>query len=515
MPDLVKDLSRPTPVPRLLGGPSGVLEGLQIVPATERDAAAVRELRVTGITHDSGRVRPGDLFAALPGTNTHGGRHVPQALDRGAVAILTDPAGQQHSRAPGVPVVVHDDPRTVLGELAARVYGHPGDALLLVGVTGTNGKTTTTHLLEAAFRAAGRRTGLIGTVGSHIGEARLPSVRTTPEATDVHALLAVMRDEGVEAVFLEVSSHALVLGRVDGLVFDVAVFTGLSQDHLDFHHDMEEYFIAKAGLFAPDRARRAVVCVDDGWGARLADTASLPRITYAVDHPADWSAREVRQTPGGSCATVSGPGGRELGLTVALPGRFNVANAIGALAAATEAGLDPHDAVSGIARCAGVPGRMERIADPDDRRALVALVDYAHTPDAVARALTAASEGAAGRVIAVVGAGGDRDPDKRRAMGRTAAQLADVVVVTDDNPRSEDPVTIRAALLSGAREVPDAVVHEVGDRAGAIATAVHVAAPGDLVLVLGKGHEQGQEVAGRVHPFDDRVALGEALAGVR
>ena len=470
---------------------------------------------VTGVTHDSREVRPGDLYAALPGFRTHGAEFVGEAAGLGAVAILTDSDGADRAGATGLPVLVVDDPRSQLGAIASAVYGDPSHDLLVVGVTGTNGKTTTSYLVDAGFRAAGRVTGVIGTVGTRIGDDVVATVRTTPEAADVHALLAVMRERGVTAVTREVSSHALRLGRVDGVRFDVAGFTNLTEDHLDFHRDLEDYFDAKASLFSPARSARAVVCVDDHWGELMAEqaaTGGLPTSTYAVRAPADWTAHGVVPVPGGSVLRGHGPHGVDVPLEVRLPGEFNVANALGALALLVAAGVEPLVAADGIAACEGVPGRMERVPDPDLSRGLLAFVDYAHTPDAVARAIEAARDGARGKVIVVLGAGGDRDPHKRPAMGEAAARGADVVIVTDDNPRSEDPADIRSAVLDGAYAVDSAQVVEVGDRRRAIHVAVHAyAAPGDVLLVLGKGHEQGQEVDGVVRPFDDRVALAGAL----
>lgn len=471
---------------------------------------------VTGVTLDSRAVRPGDLYAALPGFRTHGARFAGQAVAAGAAAILTDPAGVGLLDDPGVPVLVVDDPRGVLGELAAWLYGRPGDALAMTGITGTNGKTTTSYLLDAALRADGRLTGVIGTVATQIGDDVLPAERTTPEAPDVHALLAVMRQRGASAVTLEVSSHALTLGRVDGLRFGLAVFTNLSQDHLDFHGDMEAYFEAKATLFAPVRAAAALVCVDDPWGQRMAErarAAGLPTTTLALDAAADWTASDVTPGERGSQEfAVHGPDGLVLSAGVGLPGRFNVANALLALAAAVHHGVPAEIAAAGIRACPGVPGRMERVAADPER---LALVDYAHTPDAVERALAAARAVTARRLLCVLGCGGDRDRDKRPLMGQIAAASADVLIVTDDNPRSESPATIRADMMAGVQHVPAASraeVREIGDRQEAIRTAVVLAGPGDTVLVLGKGHEQGQEVAGVVTPFDDRVALRAALA---
>lgn len=464
---------------------------------------------VTGITLDSRSVQPGDIYAALPGGTTHGARFAAQAVAAGAAAIMTDPAGAALMGDADVPTVAVPDPRGLLGEVSAWVYGHPARDLTVIGVTGTNGKTTMTYLLAAAWESAGTRAGVIGTIGIRIGEDALPSARTTPEAPDVHALLALMRERGVRAVAMEVSSHALVLGRVDGMVFDVAVFTNLTQDHLDFHPSMADYFAAKADLFTPRRARGAVVCVDDDWGSRLARSTDLPVTTYATTARADWQLRDIEESGTGAWRGVAvGPREVRVPLTSALPGGFNQSNSLGALAALSAAGLDAAQAAAGLAHCRGVPGRMEAVGAAD----YGAFVDYAHTPDAVERAIAAARGFCTGRVLVALGCGGDRDPGKRPLMGRVAAVGADLLIVTDDNPRSEDPAAIRAQMLAGARDpAARAEVHEIADRAAAIAQLVEQARPGDAVLVLGKGHESGQEVAGVVTAFDDREALARAM----
>jgi UDP-N-acetylmuramoyl-L-alanyl-D-glutamate--2,6-diaminopimelate ligase len=486
-----------------------------VAGASLEPGTAASPVVVTGVTHDSRTVLPGDLYAALPGFRTHGAEFVAQAAGLGAVAVLTDRAGRDRAAATGLPLLVAEDPRAVLGVVASRVYADPSHDLVVVGITGTNGKTTTSYLVDAGFRAAGHLTGVIGTVGTRIGDDVVPTVRTTPEAPDVHALLAVMRERGVTAVTMEVSSHALRLGRVDGVRFDVAGFTNLSPDHLDFHTDMDDYLDAKAQLFTAARSDRAVVCIDGEWSSRIVDRArseGLPVTTYAVDDAsADWRPRGVVAVPGGSVLRCLGPGGVDVPLEVRLPGEFNVANGIGALALLVVAGVDPLVAADGIAACPGVPGRMERVPDPHPRRSLLAVVDYAHTPDAVERAITAAAIGARGSVTVVLGAGGDRDPHKRHAMGLAAGRGAHRVIVTDDNPRSEDPAGIRAEVMRGVRDAAPADALEIGDRGGAIRRAVELAGEGDVVLVLGKGHEQGQEVAGTVTPFDDRLVLAEAL----
>ena len=475
---------------------AGLLEQLPQLRA-DRPAGSVL---LTGCTLDSRAVQPGDLYAALPGAHAHGADFAGAAVRAGAAAVLTDPAGAVRCADAGVPVLVVEQPRGVLGQVARWVYDDPGRDLRLIGVTGTNGKTTTAFLLEAGLRAAGHRTGLLGTVLTRIGDDVVPSVRTTPEAPDLQALLAVMRERGTTAVALEVSSHALSLGRVDGVVLDVAVFTNLSQDHLDFHASMEEYEAAKASLFTPERARRAVVNVDDDAGRRIVRGTPLETMTFGED--ADWQAREVDLQADGSRFRLLGPD-VDVPASVQLPGAFNVANAVAAVAALVSAGVPVGDAVRGVAELPGVPGRMERV---DAGQPFLAVVDYAHSPDAVERLLSAVRAVTPGKVVVVLGCGGDRDRGKRPAMGRAAAQGADVAVLTSDNPRSEDPAAILAEMAAGA---PDAL-REV-DRRAAIGLAVSLAGPGDAVVVAGKGHETGQEAAGRVSPFDDREVLREAL----
>jgi UDP-N-acetylmuramoyl-L-alanyl-D-glutamate--2,6-diaminopimelate ligase len=478
---------------------------------------AAEEVEVTGITHDSRAVRPGDLYAALPGARHHGADFAGQAAGLGAAAVLTDPAGADRARATGLPVLVTDDPRRRMGELAATVYGRPGDALLTIGITGTSGKTTSVYLAEGGLRAAGHTTGLVGTVETRIAGERIRSERTTPEATDLQALFAVMRERGVDVVAMEVSSHALVLGRVDGCVFDVAVFNNLSPEHMEFHSGMEDYYRAKAALFTPARSRRAVVNLDDEYGRRLAKEATVPVTTFSAEgsRDADWRAEEVELGALGSDFTAVAPDGRRIAAHAPLPGAFNVANTLAAVAALAAAGTDPQTAADGIAAVTGVPGRLERV---DEGQPYLAVVDYAHKTDAVESVLRALRRVTAGRLHIVIGCGGDRDTTKRGPMGAAAARLADTAVLTSDNPRSEDPLAILATMLAGAAGVP---AHERGhvlveaDRAAAIAAAVARAEPGDTVLVAGKGHEQGQDTAGVVRPFDDRRVLREAISAAR
>ena len=380
-------------------------------------------------------------------------------------------------------------------------------ALLITAAASGQGKTTVTRLLDGGLLAAGVRSAVVGTVGTRIAGEEVRTALTTPEAPDLHGLFARMRELDVAACAMEVSSHALVLGRVDGVRFDVAVFTNLGRDHLDFHADLEDYYAAKARLFSPEHAAAALVCIDDGHGRRLAAEAPIPVRTYAVAGPADWSVSDVDLGADGSRFTVHGPGGVRVAGVVPLPGDFNVANALAAIAAAAEAGFDPQEVADGIASGGGVPGRLERI--PTDGE-LTVVVDYAHKPDAVEAVLRTLRPVTSGRLVIVLGAGGDRDRGKRPVMGEIAARLADVVVVTDDNPRSEDPDAIRAEVLAGA--VGPAEVMEIGDRRSAIMEAITSARTGDVVVIAGKGHETGQEVAGVVHPFDDREIAREALA---
>ena len=473
--------------------------------------------RLTGVTLDSRQVRAGDLYAALPGTHTHGAAHCDQAVAAGAIAILTDPAGRERAARTGVPVFVVSAPRDRLGDVSCWIYGDPSTRMTMIGVTGTSGKTTTSYLAEAGLHAAGHETGLVGGVEIRAGAERIRSSLTTPEAPDLQALLAVMVERGVTAVAMEVSSHSLALGRVAGTRYDVAVFTNLSQDHLDFHPGFEDYFKAKAQLFTPRYSGVGVVNVADRYGRRLVAEASVPVVTFCADpasgayRNADWRAADVRCGADGSTFRVVGPGGVEADASVTLPGPFNVCNALGAIVALVEAGVRLEDAVAGVAACAGVPGRLERVpGGPPD-----AFVDYSHKPGAVEAVLSSLRLVTAGELIVVLGCGGDRDRGKRPLMGAAAARLADVAVLTSDNPRSEDPLAILAEMLTGVLGVPQverARVIVEPDRAAAIGLAVAMAGKGDVVLVAGKGHETGQYVAGNVLPFDDREVTAAALA---
>jgi len=458
---------------------------------------------VTGLTLDTRLVQPGDLFAALPGANAHGAQFAAAAVEAGAAAVITDAVGADMIPALGVPVLVVDNPRGRLGDISLVVYA--GQRPTLIGVTGTNGKTTTTHCIAATCEAVGIPTAVIGTLGIRFRDLYDYSGRTTPEAPSLHAALASLGEAGAGLAAMEVSSHALALHRVDGLFFEVAVFLGLSQDHLDFHSSMDDYFSVKRQLFQNSLARCAVINIDDSWGQQLARQSPVPTITYSITGAADWTAQDVVVDSVG-CTHFTAVGPKvSVPVVLSMPGGFNVANALAALACAEALDLDVATAAGGLAHLS-VPGRFERI--PNDR-GIGSYVDYAHTPDAVTRVLDVARAATRGRLITVIGCGGDRDAGKRPLMGAAAAQESDIVIITDDNPRSEDPASIRRAILDGAGT--SAGVHEIGDRAAAIRFAVESAEPGDCIMVLGKGHETGQEIAGVLHPFDDRAELRRAL----
>ena len=474
------------------------------------------EVLVTGVTLDSRGVCAGDLYVGLPGRTTHGASFAHEAVAAGAVAVLTDRDGAGLAADAGVPVVVVPDPRGEMARLAVAVYGHPADHLRTLGVTGTTGKTSTTFLLAAGLAATRQSVGTIGTIGFTLDGRQLASPRstvTTPESPDLQALLAYFVENGADAVAMEVSSHALALQRVAGVTFDVAAFTNLGRDHLDFHSDQESYFQAKASLFRDGRCRAAVVNVDDEYGRRLAaELRAEPGVRLVTTgwgpeadyRPIDrWPAADGRTRV--RLATPSGEREFELGLL----GDFNVRNATTAAAMIELAGCDLAAALPGFA-AAYVPGRMQRVDLGPGAPGVV--VDFAHTPEAVAAALAALP---VGRRIVVVGCGGDRDQAKRGPMGSAAAQGAEVVVVTDDNPRSEDPEVIRAAVLAGAERAAaesGARVIDGGDRAAAIGRALRLAVPGDWVAILGKGHETGQQLADRSVPFDDVAVVRDQWA---
>ncbi|MFQ5947248.1 MAG: UDP-N-acetylmuramoyl-L-alanyl-D-glutamate--2,6-diaminopimelate ligase [Acidimicrobiia bacterium] len=459
------------------------------------------DIKVWEVTHDSRRAGRGVLFVAIPGFSADGHDFVERAVGGGAAAVCVE-----RDVAVAVPRLVVVDTRAAVAELAAEVHGRPSQRLKVVGVTGTNGKTTVAHLIESIVNAAGLESALTGTVGARIRGREVPISLTSPEASDLQRLLAAMVDEGVDVATVEVSSHALSLGRVGSTRFEVAAFTNLSQDHLDFHSSMEGYFAAKASLFVPERVRRAVVWVDDSWGRRLlTGRGDLPVTTVGMSAAADVSARDITLDLTGSRFTLVTRRG-EVPVMARLAGDFNVANAAVAAACAAELDIDLDTIAAGIAALPMVPGRFEVIDTATD---FWIVVDYAHTPDGIASVVSATRRLCAGRILAVVGAGGDRDRAKRPLMGRAAA-AADLVVVTSDNPRSEDPASIVAAVAEGAWPGRAEVIEEP-DRRRAIRRAVELASSGDVILVLGKGHEQGQEFADGVVPFDDRAVARQEV----
>jgi UDP-N-acetylmuramoyl-L-alanyl-D-glutamate--2,6-diaminopimelate ligase len=476
----------------------------------EKKATGPVDVEVAGLAYDSRLVTGGVAFFCIKGLVTDGHLFAGKALEAGASVLFVEREPEEEV-PPDVTVVRVPDTRFALAHCAAEFYGNPSRQMRLVGVTGTNGKTTTTFLLESIARTAGLVTGLIGTVENHVAGRVEPVTRTTPESLDLQALLRRMVDEGVEVAVMEVSSHALELHRVAGCSFEVVVFTNLTQDHLDFHISIEEYFGAKRRLFEGDEfgeGRTAVVNADDLFGNRLLSDTGLPALSFAIESEAGIRAKDVEISSEGNSFLLEFKE-TALQLTTRLQGRFNVYNCLAAAGAAFALGLDPEGISGGLSSLPGVPGRFENI---DRGQPFTALVDYAHTPDGIRNVLEACGEVTGGRVIIVVGCGGDRDRSKRPLMGRVACEMSDLCIVTSDNPRGEDPASIIEMILEGVRgDFPESRYEVEVDRRAAILRAVRVALPGDLVVIAGKGHESGQIFADRVIPFDDRQVLSECL----
>ncbi|MEU0162267.1 UDP-N-acetylmuramoyl-L-alanyl-D-glutamate--2,6-diaminopimelate ligase [Streptomyces sp. NPDC006261] len=453
---------------------------------------------------DSADVVPGDLFAGLPGRLRHGADYVSRAVAAGAVALLSDRPDHR------LPSLVVDEPRQVLGHLSARLYGMPSHALSVYGVTGTNGKTSTVHLLAAGLEAAGRRTGLAGSLETRLPDcAGQPAKRTTAEAPALQRLLARTRQSGGTDIVLEVSSHALELGRVNGTRFRVGVFTNLSPDHLDLHGDLDRYYAAKASLFTPDRCEHAVINIGDPHGRRLAAETRCPVTTFTTGpEPADWSVRTIAADAIGTRFRLRGPGAEQQEVRLRLLGAHQADNAVAAVAALAVGGVDMTAALSGMEKLTTIPGRLERI---DAGQPFLAFVDFAHNTGGHRRLLPFLRSLTDGRVIVVVGATGERDPRKRSDLGDIAARSADLVVVTDESPHAEDPSTLRTAVADGARRTGLAPVHVEPDRQLAFGVAVSAARPGDVVVVVGRGADQQQTSTNGSRPFDDRTALRTAL----
>jgi UDP-N-acetylmuramoyl-L-alanyl-D-glutamate--2,6-diaminopimelate ligase len=475
-------------------------------------------VEISGVSLSSGAVEPGDLYIGMPGVRAHGAAYAEQAKERGAVAVLTDDAGRDLAAAAGLPIIVVPEPRAALGHLAAWVYRTAEEPPTLFGVTGTNGKTSVVYLLSGMLAQLGIVSGLSSTAERRIGDLAVTSSLTTPEASELHALLARMRESEVRAVAIEVSAQALTRHRVDGIVFDVVGFTNLSHDHFDDYGDFDEYFAAKRELFEPDRARRGVVTIDSEWGGRLVEQSRIPvtTLTTRPEVDADWRMTILEETAGSTTFRLDGPGDRVLETSVPLLGWFMAANAALAIVMLVESGVEFDMIAQALERDGGIdayiPGRAERISGD---RGPVVYIDYGHSPDAFLNTLAAIRAVTPGRVIMVFGADGDRDTTKRRDMGAIAARGADVVVVTDFHPRSEDPASIRRVLLEAAREAaPEGELHEVADPATAFRAALALAGQGDTILYAGPGHEDYHEVAGVKLPYsardDSRDALREA-----
>lgn len=460
---------------------------------------------ITGVSVSSKDVQKGDLFVALPGEKSHGAEFVAEAFSLGAVAVLTDAAGA--AKISQLPVIVSNNPRRAAGVISAWFYSEPMRDLYSVGVTGTNGKTTVTTLLHQIMSAAGRESGLIGTVETLIGAEIIPSKRTTPESTELQALSAVMRERHMRNLVMEVSSHAISLERIRGSHFAVVAFTNLSQDHLDFHKTMQAYFEAKAKLFTFEFADLAVINIDDSYGVKLAELTELPVMTVSRDNQsATWHYASITKDYVGAHVAIRGSGGILIEGKVHLHGGYNFDNLLMAVAIASESGIDPIDIAAILPQLTGAAGRLESVRLGQN---FTALVDYAHSPDAVARVLETAHEINDGRIIAVLGCGGDRDSSKRALMGKALHEGSDVAFFTSDNPRTEKAESILVQMTLGLDIQPPSAI--IQDRSEAIKAAVNEAKDGDLVLILGKGHEKGQEISGVVHPFDDRVELARAI----
>ena len=459
----------------------------------------------TGLTHVDSDVLAGDIFLAFPGSKVHGAQYIASAKERGAVAVLTDSDGAALSE--GLPTLIVKDVREAGAILASSFYRSPIRDMHSIGITGTNGKTTVTTLLYQLFSAVGRECGLVGTVETRIGDEAIKSTRTTPEAADLQSLAATMRERHMRHLVMEVSSHSLDLKRMIGSHFSIVGFTNLSQDHLDFHKDMESYFLAKSKLFTHEYADLGFVNIDDLYGARLFESQSIPMIAISRKNPrATWHYTAITPTASGADFTLRGKDGILIESSTPMRGGFNLDNLLLAVAIAYECGIDPLEMAAIIPTLHGAPGRLESVNLGQN---FTALVDYAHSPDAVVNVLQAVQEFTTGRVIGVLGCGGDRDATKRPLMGQALVHGCDIAIFTSDNPRSESPAVILKEMASGL------VINEpsclIEDRASAIAYAVSLAQPGDTVVVLGKGHESGQEMSGVITPFDDRLHLAQEI----
>jgi len=490
----------------------GALNGQ--VPIVERHGALDQD--VSSVTDDSRAVTSGCLFVAVKGERVDGHRYVAQAIQAGAAAIV----GQESVEHISLPFIKVADSRKALGLIGSRFHGDPSARLTMIGTTGTNGKTTTTYLCKALLEGMGRHVGLIGTVAYQIGSEIIPAAHTTPGALELQGLLAKMIQADMDSVVMEVSSHALAMDRTAGCEYDVAVFTNLTQDHLDYHRTMEEYFQAKLRLFTAlgqgkKTGQRAIVNMDDPRGAQVRAACRVPVWGFAVKSRADLRAENVRLTMNGSTFTAGTPAG-VFTVDSRLVGEHNVYNLLGAIGAALHVGATTDQVREAVAALTNVPGRFERVSAGQD---FTVVVDYAHTEDALVRLLSAAHALKSRRIITVFGCGGDRDRGKRPKMGRAAVEYSDVVVLTSDNPRTEDPLAILREVEAGVREAlnvhPNVEYHLIADRREAIVAAVRLARAGDIVLIAGKGHEDYQILGTHKIHFDDREVAREAIQQLR
>ena len=467
------------------------------------------EVNVTGIVSQAQSVIAGDLFLGLAGTNTHGAKFAELAITNGAVAILTDAEGASIISDSAVPVLVISNPRLIAGNLTAWFYGFPLNSIFAIGITGTNGKTTTTTLLHQLWQSANIESALIGTIATQIGSEILPSKRTTPESDELQALFAVMRERQIRNLAMEVSSHALSQNRVTGSKFKAVAFTNLTQDHLDFHGSMDRYYQAKKSLFTFEYAEKGFINIDGDFGNQLVNDSEIPIATISkYNHKANWYYEAAIPTSSGYEVSIRGIGGVLISGKLPLFGEYNLENAIMAIALAVESGLDPIFVGTQMQAMKGASGRLEPI---NLGQSFAAFVDYAHSPDSVTRVLETAKAFTAGKVIAVLGCGGDRDVTKRPLMGAALSNGSDIAIFTSDNPRSEAPQVILDSMTAGLKvSAPSKVIE---NRSSAIEYAVSLAKPGDTVLLLGKGHEIGQEIAGVIHSFDDRIELARVIEG--
>jgi len=465
----------------------------------------LEKILITGVSIDSHQIETGDLFVAVAGAKVHGATYAGDAKLKGAVAVLTDEVGA--ALITDLPVLVVADPRATAGVISAWLHNEPMRDMFSVGVTGTNGKTTVTTLLHQIAMAAGRQSGLVGTVETRIGDEVVEALRTTPEAPELQSLAAVMRERHMRNLFMEVSSHAVSLNRIGGSHFDIAAFTNLSQDHLDFHGDMDSYFAAKAALFSYKYADTAYINIDSIWAKKLLETQELPVVSISrYLNSADWYFERIEFGTNWTTIAIRGTGGILIETNTKLVGDFNLDNLLMAIAICVTSGIDPIDIATITPSLIGAEGRLEKV---DLGQSFTALVDYAHSPDSVKSVLETLRKSTTGKVIAVLGCGGDRDKGKRPLMGAALLAGSDIAIFTSDNPRSEDPTQIINEMVSGLT-LPVTSAIEI-DRKRAIEIAVAAAKPGDVVVLLGKGHEPGQEIAGVKHNFDDRLELAAAI----